>query len=516
MNIAIKCALVEAGVMKLEDEEPDIKELKKLMTSRENLQQRTAKGSRILSNKGSHYLVESIYHSGLTKSQKEEIYTSEYEIGNPNPIKKLNIEDLYSYLEDEYGGSAEDLVKNIKRNVSELIGLPFETFLKADKSLAYKIVTLFYRVCRQFSNQFFNFLNVDKQSKMQFEFRASFPYREAKNRGYENTSVLAEVLAHLTFLMPSGHLEHTRSIETKFSQIADQLSKHVRDYIELTDKFVVHSDENGDVVNIEEMAEDNIKKSLNIIFKCDNTKSIQRLDFLLYNSIFLKEYEARKLSNEMLAKLVYETPLCLRSLWEGTCKTWQDKDVIPHLLGYKKTISKNLEKQTNFIEKYILESRFGKKYLLNGSVDIIKALPDQNKQVLKALIIHDSAIDDIKIDSFVFGGKNIPSSVTAVLKKGVRDLERSKVNGTSFSYENYPEAILLYWEMRYQLALRVALSKDKQKTISQYRRLAYWEIRIDDMLIDFTKNPSLNTYNELLTLPKKLQVFLSNTIEPLS
>ena len=174
MNIAIKCALIEAGIMKLEAEEPDIKELKTLMTSCEKLQQRTVKGSRILSNKGNHYLVESIYHSNLTKAQKEEIYTSEYEIGNPNPIKNLDIEDLYSYLEDEYGGSAEDLVKNIKRNVSELIGIPFETFLKADKSLAYKIITLFYRVCRQFSNQFFNFLNVDKQSKMQFEFRASY------------------------------------------------------------------------------------------------------------------------------------------------------------------------------------------------------------------------------------------------------------------------------------------------------------------------------------------------------
>ncbi len=38
MNIAIKCALIEAGIMKLEAEEPDIKELKTLMTSCEKLQ----------------------------------------------------------------------------------------------------------------------------------------------------------------------------------------------------------------------------------------------------------------------------------------------------------------------------------------------------------------------------------------------------------------------------------------------------------------------------------------------
>lgn len=44
MNIAIKCALIEAGIMKLEAEEPDIKELKTLMTSCEKLQQRTVKG----------------------------------------------------------------------------------------------------------------------------------------------------------------------------------------------------------------------------------------------------------------------------------------------------------------------------------------------------------------------------------------------------------------------------------------------------------------------------------------
>ena len=75
MNIAIKCALIEAGIMKLEAEEPDIKELKTLMTSCEKLQQRTVKGSRILSNKGNHYLVESIYHSNLTKAQKMLIKT---------------------------------------------------------------------------------------------------------------------------------------------------------------------------------------------------------------------------------------------------------------------------------------------------------------------------------------------------------------------------------------------------------------------------------------------------------
>lgn len=113
----------------------------------------------------------------------------------------MDIEDLYSYLEDEYGGSAEDLVKNIKRNVSELIGIPFETFLKADKSLAYKIITLFYRVCRQFSNQFFNFLNVDKKQNAVLNL-GRLPYREAKGKGYENTALLAELLGHLTFSMP--------------------------------------------------------------------------------------------------------------------------------------------------------------------------------------------------------------------------------------------------------------------------------------------------------------------------
>ncbi|MDK1671181.1 hypothetical protein QOK77_11490 [Moraxella osloensis] len=506
MNIAIKCALIEAGIMKLEAEEPDIKELKTLMTSCEKLQQRTVKGSRILSNKGNHYLVESIYHSNLTKAQKEEIYTSEYEIGNPNPIKNLDIEDLYSYLEDEYGGSAEDLVKNIKRNVSELIGIPFETFLKADKSLAYKIITLFYRVCRQFSNQFFNFLNVDKQSKMQFEFRASFPYREAKGKGYENTALLAELLGHLTFSMPKEYLEQARLIETNLPAIADLISTRTRDYVECINNAVGHYEASGQMANLNKIVDSNLESAFHYIFESVDNQLTQRLDFLLYNLISLKEYIARKSSNELLAKLVCETPLELQSFQGGKCKTWEDKHVIPYLLGYDKSVSETVDKQTDFIEKYILARK------MNGTT----ALPAQNKQILKAVIIHDSAIGNIKIESFVFGGRNIPSSITAILKKGSTDLDKSKTNDTVFSFENYPESILLYWVMRYQLALRVVMSKDKKKAIYLYQRIASWETRIDETLVSYVKNANLNTYDELLTLPKKFQVFLSNTIEPLS
>ena len=83
-------------------------------------------------------------------------------------------------------------------------------------------------------------------------------------------------------------------------------------------------------------------------------------------------------------------------------------------------------------------------------------------------------------------------------------------------FENYPESILLYWVMRYQLALRVVMSKDKKKAIYLYQRIASWETRIDETLVSYVKNANLNTYDDLLTLPKKFQVFLSNTIEPLS
>jgi len=507
MNIAIKCALTEAGVMKLEDEAPDFKELKKLMTDREKLQQRTVKGSRILSNKGSHYLVESIYHFGLTESQKKELYTSEYEIGNPNSITEgSNIEDLYSYLEHKYGGSAEDLVKSIKRNISELIGKPFEIFLKTDKSLAYKIITLFYRICRQFSNQFFNFLNVDKQSKMQFEFRASFPYREAKGKGYENTALLAEVSGHLTFFMPKEYLEQARLIETHLPAIADQISMQTRDYIKFINNAVGHHEDSGHIANLNKIADGNLESAFNSIFKSIDNQSTQRLDFLLYNLIKLKEYTSRKSSNELLIKLVCETPLKLQSFQDGKCKTWEDKQVIPYLLGHDKSVSETVDKQTDFIEKYILARK----------MDGTTALSAQNKQILKTVIIHDSAIDNIKIESFVFGGKNIPSSITAVLKKGARELNELKTNGTAFSFENYPEAILLYWVMRYELALRVVMAEDKKKAIYLYQQIASWETRIDETLVDYVKNANLSTYNELLTLPKKLQVFLSNTIKPLS
>ena len=183
----------------------------------------------------------------------------------------------------------------------------------------------------------------------------------------------------------------------------------------------------------------------------------------------------------------------MQSFQGGKCKTWEDKHVIPYLLGYDKSVSETVDKQTDFIEKYILARK------MNGTT----ALPAQNKQILKAVIIHDSAIGNIKIESFVFGGRNIPSSITAILKKGSTDLDKSKTNDTVFSFENYPESILLYWVMRYQLALRVVMSKDKKKAIYLYQRIASWETRIDETLVSYVKNANLNTYDELLTLPKK-------------
>ncbi len=48
---------------------------------------------------------------------------------------------------------------------------------------------------------------------------------------------------------------------------------------------------------------------------------------------------ARKLSNELLAKLIYETPLELQPFQDRACKTWKDKHVIPYLLGYDKSLS---------------------------------------------------------------------------------------------------------------------------------------------------------------------------------
>lgn len=506
MNFAIEYALKENGISKFN-------ELKSLMTDSQKIQQRTVKGGRIFSSNGSSYLLEAIYHSYLDEDQKVDIYSSEYEIGNPNLIEDLNKQSLYQYLEEQYDGSAEDSVKRIEQYIKKLTGVTFHSFLSNDRKrvLAYKIITLFYKLSKyefkgQSKIQLFNFLDIETRFKMQFEFRASHPYRDAEGRGYENTALLAELLGHLTFSMPKEYLEQARLIETYLPAIADQISMHTRNYIEFMNNAVGHYEDSGQIANLNKIVDGNLKSAFNSIFESADNELTQRLDFLLYNLISLKEYIARKSSNELLAKLVYETPLELQPFQDRACKTWEGKHVIPYLLGYDKSVSNSVNKQADFIEKYILARK------MNGTT----ALPAQNKQILKALIIHDSAIADIKIESFVFGGKNIPSSITAVLKKGVRDLEESKVNGTSFSYENYPEAILLYWEMRYQLALRVALSKDKQKTISQYRRLAYWEILIDDMLIDYVKNSNLDTYDELLVLPRKLQIFLSNTIEPFS
>lgn len=132
----------------------------------------------------------------LTDDEKEELFKSKFEILNPHKAINVSEMSLLVYLSSAYGEKGtQDRVKEIKRNISKFTGVQFSQFIKKDKSVSYKIITLFYKIIMIDYPQVFSFLNQSNR-KISFEFRDAFPifgYEESK----KNTAILSEIKSSL-------------------------------------------------------------------------------------------------------------------------------------------------------------------------------------------------------------------------------------------------------------------------------------------------------------------------------
>ena len=454
--------------------------LKTLLIDKGALLQRSVLGGRVIGGGVTLQVQEYIYHRYLSDEQKRVIYGSGYEIGSSQPIPDASEKAFYAYLAQTYGGAdVADLVKQIKKNIAALTGIPFKVFLEKDRNLALKVVTLFYRICRIYRPHLFRLLKVESADKANFEFRSAFPQQHQQSE--ENSAVLSEILCHLTFSMPKAYAEQAWRILTNLTLAGEAMAVYVKSEIE------------GEQHEPSHYSRHNIGAALDTILEKQTTEPVyDRLDFLLYASLALLEYSERKNSNRLVMQAVYKNPLRLRTLRCAKLPSFSDKDVLTFLTGEAVTrIKPSLEKQAGFVELIVC----------NYARDLTKPLPTMNKQIIKALILHDKKLG-VHIPSAITGTGNVQQSVTSILK----DAERCARNDPEGNYPDprrYPEALLLYWEMRYHMAVEALLSKQVDDGFQKMQSIAEWELRVDTQLIEYLKFSDIKVYQSLPEIADK-------------
>ncbi|WP_353628833.1 hypothetical protein [Enterobacter hormaechei] len=461
--------------------------LKVLLLDKGYLLQRSVLGGRVIGGGVALQVQEYIYHHYLSDEQKQEIYSSGYEIGSPLPIPDTSEKVYHNYLAQTYGGiDVADLVKQIKRNITELTGIPFKVFLQKDRNLALKVVTLFYRICRIYRPQLFRLLKEESTDKANFEFRSAFPQLHGQSE--ENSAVLAEILSHLTFSMPKTYAEQAWCILTDLALTGEAMAVYVKSEIE------------GEQFQLGRYSRHNISAALKECLKKQTVETVvdpDRLDFLLYASLVLREYSERKKSNHLVMQAVYKYPLQLRTLRCAKLPSFSDKDVITFLTGKEVTrIKPSLEKQAGFVELIV-------RYYTHN---ITEPLPSMNKQIIKALILHDEKLG-VHIPSAITGTGNVQTSVTSILKDAERYTRRDS-EGNYPDPRRYPEALLLYWDMRYHMAVKALMSKQVEDGFNTMLAIAEWELQVDTNLIEYVQFSDMKTFQTLPGLAEKFMHLL--------
>ncbi|MCT4628030.1 hypothetical protein [Halodesulfovibrio sp.] len=209
-------------------------DLKTFLNDPDQIETRTIFDGKVLTGEHSLHYSEYLYKNHLTEEQKKHIFSSGYELGHPGKIPSQSEADLFQYLTETYGGDdVEGLVKHIKKHVSKLVGIPFKRLIKDDRSTAYKVLTLFYRISRNHKKQLFTFIEKRCENKAEFELRSSYPYEAEKNsskreKAYLNTAILAELLCNLAYGMSEDELKIARRINTELAEAGLNMAPYIR------------------------------------------------------------------------------------------------------------------------------------------------------------------------------------------------------------------------------------------------------------------------------------------------
>jgi hypothetical protein len=455
--------------------------LTELFTNTKYQYARTTSSSRYMMKGGMGYLSEYLYHCYLTDQKKCDIFISRFEIGHPEKVEGTYTE-LSAYLQDKYGGEdAYDHIKESKKFIQELTNIPFDDFYKRDSSLALKVLALFYRFSRQYRSKLFSFLRAEDKGKANYEYRSIRPM--PLDQSIDNTALLADLLAHLTYSMPSAYAQQARTIHQDIATARNEMEVYIKSEFDAEKITISHGITGKYSI---EMIEPAIHDLLHYE---GETPIYDRLDFKLYATLSLIEYSVRRKSNLIVSSIVYSNKFELKSLCRARLPSFSDKDVLTFLFDQPIVLPSKLEQKAAFLEK--IYEHYSKKPIRVGVM---------NKQIMKAIILHDEKLG-IKIPSIVQGTNNIPQSVTSILKEAIRISEEN--NGEFPDPSIFPEALTYYWFLRYRLALDVLMAEDKNIKHTKLAEMFRLNLLVDEKLVAYLKNKNISGFQSLKNLPDK-------------
>lgn len=453
-----------------------------LLTDKLFQQQRTIKGGRFSTSEGYVYLSEVLYHNLITDEQKREIFKSPFEIGHPDKANG-SYTDLINYLGSEYpGADPHDHLKDTKKFIAELTGISFDEYYQHDKSLAMKILTLFYRFGKQYRSKFFSFLRAQAKEKANYTYTSIQLCTSLSEQELANNVLLADFMTCLTYAMPKNYLKQINSIYKDLAASCNQMDEWIRSELN-----AYHL---PDDVNNGRYSPEAVEPAIKNLVNTDTTlPSMDRLDFKIYTALTLNEYSLRSRANKLVSDKVYSNKLELKSLLGAILPTFSDKDVLTFLLGKPVDTSPELDLKAKFIEQIYLRKH-----------PDIKELKPLNRQIIKAVILHD-AKKGIKIQSTVQGAKNIPYSVTGVLNDVVRKVKDE--NKPLPDPLDYPEALTYYWYLRYKLAMKVLFAENQSDEHDRQAEIYRLNLLLDEKLVDYLKKQDMNGFQKINSLTKK-------------
>lgn len=419
-------------------------------------------------------------YENLTPDQLSYVYESSYEAGHPkHQIPSTSETDLFEYLEQNYGGSAEDLCKKIKAEIVEFTCVTFKKFIEQDRNVAYKVITLFYQLHR-FRPKLNTLLFSSTKNRCNFEFRHSHPMLDAQSM--ENSALLSEILTKLSFIMPKE--EQRQALEI------DNILNKTQCFV--ADDFIGLYCANKVYLNASEcfkLIMSRIQQWADSLPKLTNRQLTPRLDILLNLKIRTKIFTQRAISNELLQSIILQYPLNLNPYAIDSWKNKSESECLTYLTNSNKPlrIKPTLEEQAAYVEKIIVAHPL-------SDIPPSKAL----NMIIKALILHDSKLE-IKIPSKITGINNIEHSPIAFLKKVVR-ARKNKENEANNMHPNCsPEALHNYWNSRVRFALIQQCKKVNEARL-EFEHLSKIETKVCSLISDYVCENNIIACDQLYKL----------------
>lgn len=434
-------------------------------------------GDRVIGGRGIRNLHYQTYIK-LDEDQRKRVYQSEYEPGHPEPNLPSESEGaLLSYLEQTYQGSSVDLFKEIKALLKNLTDTGFEEHVKRDRKLAYRIVTLLYRI-KRFRPKVNSLLLKDFADKCQYEFRHEYPMHDSKAR--ENTAILSEIRCRLAFMM-------TPNQQNKYLTVCEYLVEaqgYVADYFIAKYKKLLCSyvpAESSKRVNqaIDEWAMD--------LTSLEVPVSPVPLHIQLNFELQHKEYQKRIQSSRLVAQDVLQQPLNLEPYASETWQNRTETECLTYLTRSEDVLrlKPSLDSQAECLEELVTYP--GSDIVSNHAL----------KMLLKALILHDEK-RGMSVKSKAYGVDDMPDSPMAVLKKAAKLKKADKKSG-SMNPNLFPEALSKYWDCRIRLLIQQQRN-GIEKGCCIFEHIVDIEHRVAQTLIDYLKQGGVQAFDQLYEL----------------